>query len=358
MKNLVKILLIAIALTTTISAESQIINPGQGVPAGAIVYSLPMTSVHLKVSAEYESFIAGPYARFAQKYLGVQAREENRETYRITSVEMIPYIEADPSINIALNLGNNKNASANFIEMINQGLIMWSDSYAGKMEKIQFPTLAGNSDFLRSMAGSNLTNEMTTLYRTVQGRSSLDRAAVQQSQVVEKSLEKRAEETANLIFKLRAKRLDIITGETDATFSGDALRAAISEINRLEQEYLDLFLGKTDLGKQTMSFDVVPKADNEKQIYIAFRVSDSQGLLPAGNLSGRPVVLELIREEASAAVNMDATVAAKGRVIYRKPAIVNARLSDGQTLLMQSRIPVYQLGNMMSFPIEIATGRL
>jgi hypothetical protein len=107
-----------------------------------------------------------------------------------------------------------------------------------------------------------------------------------------------------------------------------------------------------------MSFDVVPKTDNEKQIYIAFRISDTQGLLPASNLSGRPVVLELIREEASAAVNMDATVAAKGRVIYRKPAMVNARLNDGQTLLMQSRIPVYQLGNMMSFPIEIATGRL
>ncbi|MDO9680918.1 MAG: DUF4831 family protein [Bacteroidales bacterium] len=357
MKNLFKTLFIATALIISIRAEAQIINPGQGAPAGAIVYSLPMTAINLKIGAEYELFTAGPYARFAQKYLGVQAREENRETYRITSVQMIPYIEADPSVNIALNLGNNKNASANFLEMINQGLIMWSDSYAGKMEKIQYPLLAGNADFLRSMSGSNLTSEMTTLYRTVQSRSSLDRTAVQQSQVVEKSLEKRAEETANLIFKLRAKRLEIITGETDATFSGEALRAAITEINRLEREYLDLFLGKTDFGKQTMSFDVVPKADNEKQIYIAFRLSDTQGLLPASNLSGRPIVMELIREDAATAVNMDAT-AGRGRVIYRKPAIVNARLTDGQTVLIQSRIPVYQLGNLMSFPIEIATGRL
>lgn len=357
MRNLLKTLLVAAILVFATRAESQIINPGQGVPAGAIVYSLPMTALHFKVTAEYESFIAGPYAKFAQKYLGVQAREESGEKYRISSVQLIPYIEADPSVNIALNLGNNKNASANFLEMINQGLLMWSDSYEGKSEAMQYPSLINNSVLLRSMTGSNLTNEMTTLFRTVQGRSGMERTAVQQTQVVEKSLEKRAEETANMIFKLRIKRMEIITGETDATFSGDALRAAIEEMNRLEKEYLDLFLGKTETGKQSMSFDVVPKTDNDKQIYIAFRLSDSQGLLPANNLSGRPIVLELIKEENTPAVSME-TIAGKGRVVYRKPAMVNARLSDGQTLLLQSRIPVYQLGNLMSFPIEIATGRL
>ncbi len=357
MKNFIKTMIIALTLIIPVGASSQIVNPGQGVPAGAIVYSLPMTTIHLRISARHESFTPGPYARFAQKYLGVQAKEEGSESYTITSVELIPYIEADPSVNIALNLGNNRNASANFLEMINQGLIMWSDSYAGKSQKMRYPSLASNSDYIRSMAGSNLTKEQTTLFRTVQGRDGMDRVAVQQSQVVEKSPEKRAEETANLIFKLRTKRMEIITGETDATFSGEALKAAIAEINRLEKEYLDLFLGKTSSGMQTMSFDVVPKTDNEKQIYIAFRLSDTQGLLPSNNISGRPVVLELVREDHSAAVNMDAS-AGKGRVVYRKPAMVNARLTDGQTLLIQSRVPVYQLGNMMSFPIEIATGRL
>ncbi len=357
MKKLLSVILLMSALLGSTDISSQIINPGEGVPAGAIVYSLPQTSLHFVAEAQCESFIAGPYARFAQKYLGVEAKEANSDNYRITSVEIIPYIEADPSLNIALNLGNNRNASANFLEMINQGLIMWSDSYAGKSEKQRFPDLKSSTLFVKSMSTSNLTNEKTTLYRTVQTSSGLERAAVQQSQVVEKSLEKRAEESANMIFRLRAKRLDIITGETDATFSGDALRAAIDEINRLEDEYLSLFFGKTNTTYQKMTFDVLPDASNDKQIYIAFRISETQGLLPSNNLSGRPVVLELLSDRVAESINMEKTPA-KGRVIYRKPLFVNARLMDGQNMIMQARVPIYQLGSTMSFPIEIATGRL
>jgi len=358
MKSSLRIFLAIFIMLGATNLSSQILNPGDRVPAGAVVYSLPVTNIHLVVEATHEVFVAGPYARYAQKYLGIEAVEENRESYKLSSVELMPYIEADPSINIALYLGNQRNASANFLEMINQGLIMWSDSYAGKSQKIQFSDLNSNALYVKSMAGSNLTSEKSTLYRTAQSASGVERVAVQQSHIVEKSIEKRAEEIASQIFHLRAKRLNIITGDTDATFSGDALRAAVEEINRLEDDYLALFMGKTTSKIQKMSFDVVPKSGNDKQIYIAFRLSETSGLMPANNLSGRPIVLELIKEEPIVAVNMDASASGKGRVTYRKPAVVNARIMDGQELIMQSRIPVYQLGVLLSFPLEVATGRL
>ncbi len=357
MKNTLKIVFVLALIFASTNSYSQILNPGEKIPAGAIVYSLPSTTIHLSVEAEFESFVAGPYARFAQKYLGVEARQESGETYKIKSVEMIPFVEADPSVNIALNLGNQRNASANFLEMIDQGLIIWSDSYAGKEQKMQYPTLRNEDLFRKSVTASNLTNEQSTLYRTVRSSTGTERIAVQQSQVVEKSLEKRAEEVAGNIFHLRSKRLNIITGDTDATFSGDAMRAAIEEINRLEEEYLALFYGKRSNGSQRMTFDIVPDKDADKQIYIAFRLSESSGLLPANNLSGRPVVLELVPESAGSAYALDANTG-KDAVVYRKPVMVNARLMDGQDLVIQSRIPVYQLGTLLSFPINIATGRL
>ncbi|MFA5641610.1 MAG: DUF4831 family protein [Bacteroidales bacterium] len=358
MKSSLKILLALLVLLITSNLSSQILNPGDRVPVGAIVYSLPITNIHLVVEATHDSFVAGPYAKYAQKYLGVEALQESRESYKLSSVELIPYIEADPSVNIALYLGNQRNASANFLEMINQGLIMWSDSYAGKSQKMQYPNLNSNELYVKAMSGSNLTSEKSTLYRTVQSRTGSERVAVQQSQVVEKSVEKRAQEIASQIFHLRAKRLSIITGDTDATFSGDALRAAVEEINRLEDEYLSLFMGKSTTSVQKMSFDVVPKSNNEKQIYIAFRLSETSGLMPANNLSGRPVVLELIKEEQLGVVNMDVSITGKDKVIYRKPIVVNARVMDGQELLVQSRIPVYQMGELLSFPLGVATGRL
>ena len=351
MRRLFKLLLLVISLTAATKSGAQGVSPGERVPSGAIVYSLPITILHFVVDAECESFIAGPYARYAQKYLGTAAREEDGTFYKLKSVEIIPYIEADPAVNIALNIGSSKNASANFLEMTNQGLLIWSDSYGGKSEKMRFPNMNDASVFDRSASSSNLTSEQTTLYRTV----GTERIAVNQSQVVEKSPERRAEEAANMIFNLRAKKMDIITGETDATFSGEALKAAVEEMNKLEEEYLSLFLGKSDVTAQRLSFDVVP-TENERQMYIAFRISETQGLLPSDNLSGRPIVLELIADEKQTAVNME-TTSAKGRVLYRKPLMMRTRLSDGQTVIMQARVPIYQLGTLMSFPIDIATGK-
>lgn len=158
-----------------------------------------------------------------------------------------------------------------------------------------------------------------------------------------------------MIFRLRQKRMDIITGDTDATYSGEAMAAAIEEITRLEQEYLSLFIGKSVTDEQTVVFDVVPKAENgSKQMYIAFRISDTQGLVPASNMSGRPIVLELQQDGPQSAGTSEAAASGKGRIYYRQPATMVARLLDGQKEIMQGRMPVYQLGQTLSFPIEIA----
>ena len=162
---------------------------------------------------------------------------------------------------------------------------------------------------------------------------------------------------ANLIFTLRQKRIDILTGDTDVTYSGEAMSAVLDEITRLEQEYLSLFIGKSVKQPQTLVFDVVPSAANNKQMYIAFRISDNQGLLPANNVGGRPIVLELVADgeniqNVSAA---EATANSKGRIVYRKPVTVIARVLDGQNILMQGRVPVYQFGKVLSFPVDIAT---
>ena len=123
----------------------------------------------------------------------------------------------------------------------------------------------------------------------------------------------------------------------------------------MEQEYLSLFLGKSLVDEQTVVFDVVPKAENgSKQMYIAFRISDTQGLVPASNMSGRPIVLELQKDGTHSAGTSEAASSAKGRIYYRQPATMTARLLDGQKEIMQGRMPVYQLGQTLSFPIDIA----
>ena len=331
-----------------------------------VTYSLPQTSVHLKVTAEKESFVAGPYARFAQKYLGAAARTADATVYRLKSVDLTPCTEANPSESYTVDLSRTEEGLAGFLAFSAQGLVSTGGGNAAPGATWRFPAPAPSDAFSAKDLGENLTNATTTLYKSVVDGSSFSRVAVQQSEVVEKSLENKAAEAAQRIFDLRKSRVQIITGDTDATYSGEAMGAAIAEITRIEQEYLSLFYGLSETSEQTMHFDVVPEAARESQMYIAFRLSDTEGLLPSTDIAGRPFVLEFTVEsrmkepEPAAEPTQESAKKKKPepepeRVHYRIPATTLVRLLDAENLLLQSRIPVFQLGTDCTFPLPLKT---
>lgn len=51
-------------------------------PVGTVSYALPQTTITIEVEAVREYFYAGPYAKYAQKYLGVDARQATRPPAR------------------------------------------------------------------------------------------------------------------------------------------------------------------------------------------------------------------------------------------------------------------------------------
>ncbi len=315
-------------------------------PEGTLTYALPQTVVTVEVEAVQEIFYAGPYARYASKYLGSEARNEDEVSCQVTSVKLTPFVEADQSARYTVNPGKSMPA---FLSLTAQGLIASGDGISGKDVQWRFAA-PSRGDFSDKGVESNLTSESATLYRNVKGESAYSKVAVQQQMVVEKSLETRAKEAADMIFRLRRKRIDIITGDTDATYSGEAMASAIEELSRLEKEYMTLFYGYSELRTQKMSYDIVPSASNQKQMYIAFRISDKDGLVAADNMSGKPYVLELVPQKVAAPA---ASASGKGsQMYYRVPAICFTKLSDGVNVILQTRIPVYQLGVVSSYPVS------
>ena len=61
-----------------------------------LTYFLPSTHVGIEVEAVVEIFHAGPYAQYAKKYLGIEAKGEDAVRTYISSVTVDPTIEADP----------------------------------------------------------------------------------------------------------------------------------------------------------------------------------------------------------------------------------------------------------------------
>ena len=335
-------------LISTILTAFSVALSAQAVPNGSVIYALPRTTVTLTVEAQYKVFTAGPYAQYARKYLGYDAKRSSSNECIITDITVTPYVEADPAERYAINLS--EKVSSNFLQFSSQGLIVMSDSYTGRQIPFRFASQAGAEAFIGKDPEGNLAGATTTLFRMVKSETGFEKVGVQQSQVVEKSLEKKAEEAAKAIFNIRERKTQIITGDTDATFSGEALNAAVTELNRMEEEYLSLFYGITETSVQKVSFDVIPKKGVNK--YSAFKIADGQGLVSASAAQGRVVSLELTAEDAGV-VNASGAKSSGGAVInYRIPAVVLCKVVDSGKTLFEARFPVYQLGQEFSFPIN------
>lgn len=318
-------------------------------PSGYVTYSLPMTTISLDVEAVQETFYAGPYAKYAEKYLGVKPRMKDETSVQLTQIRMTPLVEADQSKRYSVNIKKGT-LNPSVFSLSSAGLVTFADADFGNETVWRFP-VRSEGDFSGKGVSSNLTSESATLYRNEKKESAYNKVSVQQNMVVEKTLEQKAAETANTILNLRRQRLQIVTGDTDATYSGEAMGAAIDELTRLEQEYMTLFVGYSEYQTQRMRFDVIPEAGRENQMYIAFRISDKSGLVPADDMTGRPVVMEIIPQTfEQTGVN-----SAGGAVVYyRIPAVSTVKLKNGADLLLQSRIPVYQLGQESSLPAAVA----
>lgn len=310
---------------------------------GTISYFLPRTTVIFDVTARQEVFHAGPYAKFAQKYLGIAARQEDSMTYELRSVRVSTSTEADPSACFAASMDTP--SLDRLLTLSTQGLVSLVGNTSAADDEWSFP-LSSDGGFEEKGIPSNLATESTSLQKKGEG-------TVQQSVVVEKSLEMKAKEVADLIFEMRDKRFKILVGDTDATYSGEAMKAAVDALQQMENDYLSLFFGYSEYQEQAAVFRVIPDPAASSQFYVPFRISDTEGLVDSGNVSGKPVYLELVPETVAAASPSDSRSGKpKYEIIYRIPAVCAVKLSDGVKTILQTRIPVYQLGTNLVYPIN------
>ena len=160
------------------------------------------------------------------------------------------------------------------------------------------------------------------------------------------SLEDAARAAAERIYSLRRHRLDLITGEAGENVFGQGLDAALKEIDRQEQSYLELFLGKHVTTTSTRRYVVYPQTD--KKQYIVCRFSPAGGLLPENDLSGDIVLLQIEPSGAEAGAGLEAGP--------KETNVVRCRVADPSTCTVLSGgqeyartvLPVFEFGRTIN----------
>ena len=309
------------------------------------VYYLPSTTITVEVEAEQEVFFAGPYAAFAKKLLNIDVRRADEVTSRVLSATITPKVEADRKSATLLEAD-----VPELMALSSQGLISFGEkSELGATWRFLPPV---RSDFTDKGITGDSKEVKRIVYKTVPTDTAFVRVPVEQKFIETKSLEDKAKEAAEHIITLRQQRMDIATGNTDATFSGAALADALRELRMMEEEYLTLFRGYSQTRTLSASFDVIPLPNLKSQRYLAFRTDPERGLVSNGR--GTPYYIELepeaiLREETSSSAKKAAKTT---QIRYRIPMICRLTLTEDGRPLVETRIPVYQLGKEASYPVK------
>lgn len=313
--------------------------------AQEVTYALPSTTLLVKVQLQQEQFFAGPYAAYAQRMLNMEAGSKDAVTTTIQSIDIQPVIEADSQAWFTCETEN-----ASLLQLSAQGLVSLPGAGKGAIAW-RFPAPA-SADF----SESGLTTPEKQVTR-IEYRQDISEEGdtlsipIEHKMLVDKSLEDKAAEAAEILLGLRQSRLNIASGNTDANYAGEAMAAALKELDRREQEYLALFRGYSVRHSYNAIFEVIPQQDLPNQRYLVFRLTD-EGPVTEG-LKGVPYYLELEAEplQGMEEENADRRKSRSATIQYRIPAICKIRLTRDGRQLLESRIPVYQFGRQSSYPI-------
>jgi hypothetical protein len=357
MKNYIVILLLFFSYSCAVQNEfivSDTSKRNEFEGKAGYVYSIPQTVLKVQTEIISESFIPGPYARFAERYLGISGVSETASSkFSIGHTNIHFLVEPDPEGYMAIHLNKGSFSAAEFISLSSQGLIVVPFGRSGESFQMKENIAASEGPVYTDLSVTGLFSEITdTLYKTIVTDTSFVRLPIPRRQREVKTIEQRAEEAANFILELRRARFDLIAGEIDGFPSGEALGFAVSELNRLESQYLELFTGKNLHNSSTRSVFITPNGKSEE--IVLFRLSGQSGFSPASSNEGDPVVLGIsplnkLKHVKAIEMTGDNPV---NTLVYRIPDMAIFRISKGNQIYYEERAILYQSGKLAGIPVN------
>lgn len=284
------LILVAMVSASLLDVSAQTVvkkRVGTFIEDGNVVVAEATTTLAVDLTVECERIIVGPYARYAQKYLGVRASLVDRTQYRIVAADVAVVEDGEYGV---------KPLAEATVDV---------DDHMGHAE--EFAKLLPDKLYMGEIAA-----------------------------------EEAAKQAAEQIFILRRARFDLITGELGEGVYGAGLESALREIDKLEQQYIELFFGKHITS--TKSYRYTLPVDSELTAPIVARFSPEVGLLPSDDLTGNIVMLNIVPS------NMEYPAGdIKGRVEYRYANNSTVTVSVGHEELVSRLLPIYEFGATVMF---------
>ncbi|QIA07217.1 DUF4831 family protein [Draconibacterium halophilum] len=344
------VLIIAVLLVIPTFGQRKKRDDDEVIPAyvEGIAYALPRTGIKVHVEAIREKFEPGPYAAYAEQLLGIKdARTGASVKWSVSAVSIETFSEPDPQ-QVYKAMGG----VAATISLAPNGCLAGINTAVATTLPLQ---VQSNKTFQQPDIDDGFSFDyFSDTPFVIAGDSSNN------FRPTKVSVEQKAAEAAQRVLDCRMNQYDLAALRIDGEYpDGKAYEVSLEELKRTEQNYIKLFVGRTTYKTERYSFDYVPAA-NEKNAVI-FRISDANGIVPASDLSGKPVMAEfeqvagLLAKFDAEAVSDNPNAGYDG-VYYRMPGVANIKIIYELNSLASARATIAQFGKVAPVPEELLGG--
>jgi hypothetical protein len=317
----------------------------------SIIYALPQTGLKIGLNYQKDVFIPGPYADYAQRMLGIEGVQKVRsEKYTIRDVVVDPYTEFDGSAFYTISFIEGE-TDKNLIEWAeSKNLILRGDYITNTDIAVHSNRERGNGVHFRDVTmQSNVELQEHTIYKTLITDTSFVRVPVTTQQMEKKTLEKKAEEAAKLILEIRSDRYYLSAGLVDPLPAGFDIKTAMEGLDKLEEEYLSLFIGKSFSEGFLKEYYLLPNGTVPQEQFILDRFSAGKGIMSE---EGETIELTIKSPGNSTSYKNLLPQAPEpesfNRLYYRIPELCDVTVTHADRPLSYKRISIYQSGALVS----------
>lgn len=287
-----------------------------------LVYTLPLTSFEIEVTAVKEVALAGPYSNYAKVFLSnSSAISKDEVKWSIESVKVRSFGIPDPDNRYLMQL---KAGSVTYIGVADDGMLLTIN---------QEPKLPSPE--------AKTANSVIGIPSN--GKEYLE--FVNEDFLSAQSKYKQAQLLAEELMEIRDAKLSLTRGtaETMPT-DGRQLEIMLESLGKQESALTNAFIGNVWKEKYVESFTVTPSKEGK---YIICRLNSSEGLVDSDDLSGDPLYLNVnIIEQPKIPVDSkgEEKKLPKDAVVYCIPGETSISVSYKNESLFENDFPMSQFG--------------
>lgn len=326
-----KIYLSIVALMSCVMMNAQEVREvqvGDNMEYG-ITYSLPKTVAQVTLVIKCRKTEAGPYAQYAEKFLGLEdAVQEDETRYEIQSTGITPVPAADSTRTYHIDFPE-KGALPTFY-FTEQGSL-WAINQKPVVEEQTGVSVEGHRGPKRTLKATDVMSP-----EILKAGSRI----------------KQAELAAQEIFSLRESKRALLKGEADnMPKDGASMQIVLDNLDAQEQALLTLFTGETVETVKTHNITYVPTAETNSEVL--FRFSPMLGIVDKDDLAGEPyyVGVSVLEDNTLPDANdPKAKKKAEKGIAFCVPGKIAVTLSNLNRVVAEETFQAAQFGHVERLP--------